>query len=230
MVEVVSDQEQALSHIDTSNQYINHIMRTILTVALILTSAWVMGQIKVQPVPGKNLPKGVSYKGKPVQAVKFQDNAGNYLALTTQTGEQAQKGNDGFNEAHLYGYLYQLKNGGAPALLWQLHDMVTDCNLDMVAEFIPGSLAVTDLDKNGKAEVWVAYRLSCRGDISPSDLKIIMHEGTTKYAQRGIGKIKVGKSVQHDGGEITSNDFKNAPVSFKQYAGKLWNKYVLETM
>jgi len=55
-----------------------------------------------------------------------------------------------------------------------------------------------------------------------------MHEGTTKYAKRGIGKIKTGNALQPDGGVITSDDLKQAQVSFKQYAGKLWNKYVLD--
>jgi hypothetical protein len=57
-----------------------------------------------------------------------------------------------------------------------------------------------------------------------------MHEGITKYAKRGIGKIKIGNSVQPDGGEIASDEFKQAPISFKQYAGRLWNKYVLEVL
>ncbi|OKS87453.1 hypothetical protein RG47T_2914 [Mucilaginibacter polytrichastri] len=184
----------------------------------------------MQPVANANLPKNISFQGKSVQSVKYQDNTGSYLAIITQTGIQPQKGDDEFKQAHLYGYVYQLREVGAPVLLWQLHDMVTDCSLDMVANFIPGSLTITDLDKNGKAEVWVAYRLSCRGDISPSDFKIIMHEGATKYAMRGISMIKVGNAIQHDGGVITSDEFKKAPLSFKVYAGKLWNKYVLETM
>ncbi|AMR34001.1 hypothetical protein A0256_22400 [Mucilaginibacter sp. PAMC 26640] len=205
-------------------------MRTLLFLTFLFISACVNGQIKTQKVAGASLPKNIRFLGKPVQAIKYQDNAGNYLALTTQTGEQPQNGDDDFKQAHLYGYVYQLKDGVAPLLLWQLHDMITDCNLDMVANFIPGSLTITDLDKDGKAEVWVAYRLSCRGDISPSEMKIIMHEGITKYAKRGIGTIKVGKAIQHDGGVITSDDFKKSPTSFKVYAGKLWDKYVLETM
>lgn len=78
--------------------------------------------------------------------------------------------------------------------------------------------------------MWVAYRLSCRGDVSPSELKIIMHEGTRKYAIRGEGRLKVGKVLQPGGGVSASDDFKNATVPFTQYARGLWNKYVLETM
>jgi hypothetical protein len=205
-------------------------MRTFLFIACLFAGFSVSGQIKTQVVSKTALPKNIIYQGKPVQAVQFQDGSGAYIALTTQTGTQPQKGDDEFKQAHLYGYVFQLKGGTPPTVLWQLHDMVTECNLDMVANFIPGSLTVTDLDKNGKAEVWVAYRLSCRGDVSPSELKIIMHEGTRKYAIRGEGRLKVGKVLQPGGGVSASDDFKNATVPFTQYARGLWNKYVIETM
>lgn len=205
-------------------------MRILLLSLSICISTIAFGQVKTQVINKSALPKTIRYLGKPVQTIKYQDNTGTYLALTTQTGEQPQKGDDEFKQAHLYAYVYQMNASGTPTLLWQLHDMVTDCNLDIVAGFVPGSLTITDLDKNGKAEVWVAYRLSCKGDVSPNDLKIIMHEGTTKYAKRGVGKIKVGGKLQPDGGEITSDDFKKAPVLFKQQADQLWKKYVLETI
>ena len=204
-------------------------MRNLLLFAVfLLLSPIVNGQIKTQPVAKTALPKGIHYKGKPVQAIKYQDNTGNYLALTTATGEQTQRGDDEFRSAHLYCYLYQLEITGQPSVVWQMHDLISDCDLDIVAEFVLGSLSFTDLDKDGKAETWIAYRLACNGDISPSELKIVMHEGTTKYTKHGIGKIKIGKALQPDGGEILNDEFKKAPASIQQYATKLWSKYLLE--
>ena len=69
-------------------------MRTLLSLTLLFISACVNGQIKTQLVAGASLPKNIRFLGKPVQAIKFQDNTGSYLALTTQTGEQSQKGDD----------------------------------------------------------------------------------------------------------------------------------------
>ena len=204
-------------------------MQNLITLLLLLCiSPVVNGQIKSQPIAKSALPKSILYQGKLAKAIKFQDNTGTYIALTTATGEQPQKGDDEFRQAQLYGYLYQVKADGQSTRIWQLHDLMSDCNLDLLAEFVPGSLSITDLDKDGIAEVWIAYRLACNGDISPSELKVVMHEGTTKYAKRGVGKIKIGNAIQPDGGEITSDEFKKAPVSFKQYASKLWNKYVME--
>jgi hypothetical protein len=187
------------------------------------------GQVTMQLVSKSALPSNISYKGKFVKAMQYQDNTGKYIALATQAGVQPQEDVE-FKQVHLYTYVYQLKDNAKPVLMWQLHDSVTDCNLDLMATFLPATLGITDVDNNGMAEVWVAYRLGCSGDISPNELKIIAHEGATKYGLRGIGKINVGNITQDDGGVITSNDFKNAPVSFRQYAGKLWDKYLLEVI
>jgi hypothetical protein len=205
-------------------------MRTAiaLIVCFVLISPLANGQVKSQKAVTSGLPKSIRYQGKLKQAIQFQDNTGTYLALTAETGEQPQKGDDQFKQAHLYSYLYQVNGNGQSVLKWQLQDMVTDCDLDIKAEFVPRSLTITDLDKNGKAEVWVAYRLACNGDISPSEYKVVMREQNIKYAKQGIGKIKIGNSIQPDGGEITSNTFKKAAAVFKQYADQLWNKYLLE--
>lgn len=205
-------------------------MRIVLFIICSFISSRAAAQIKTQVMAATAVPGNIRYQGKPAQVMQYQDQTGTYLAFTTQTGAKPQKGDDEFKQAHLYAYVYQLKGNAAPVLLWQLHDMVTECNLDMVAGFIPNALTVTDLDKNGKAEVWVAYRLSCRGDVSPSELKIIMHQGSTKYAMRGIGRLKTGNTIQHDGGVIYSSDFTSGPVAFRQYAGRLWDRYVMEVI
>jgi hypothetical protein len=200
---------------------------TLSTIFLLVHSN-LNAQIKSRSVVKSTLPKIVAFKGKVNQAIQFQDNTGSYLTFNTQTGEQPQKGDDQFKQAHLYAYLYQNKGNGLYTPIWQLHDFIANCDLDIKAQIIPGSLTVTDLNKNGKAEVWIAYRLSCSGDISPSELKVVMQEQKLKFLKHGIGKIKIGKAHQPDGGEVISDQFKKAPISFKQYADKLWNKYLVE--
>jgi hypothetical protein len=59
----------------------------------------------------------------------------------------------------------------------EVNDFIKDCMVDIDAAFKKNSLKVTDLDKNGIAEIWVMYEMACKGDVSPSDLKIIMYEG-----------------------------------------------------
>ena len=58
-----------------------------------------------------------------------------------------------------------------------------------LCEFIKNAAVVTDLDQDGIAETTVQYKLACRSDVSPALMKLVMHEGETKYAHR---KIKAG--------------------------------------
>ena len=83
----------------------------------------------------------------------------------------------------LYGQHFLRGVDGKWTALWQVHDFVHACEVDSTAEFF-GDIEVTDLDTDGIAETSFAYLVSCKGDISPHTLKLLMHEGKTKYAIR----------------------------------------------
>ena len=68
---------------------------------------------------------------------------------------------------------------------WTLTDFERDCRFDLYAGFLPDGLTITDLDGDGLAESTLLYTLSCRSDVSPARLKLILHEGKAKYAIRG---------------------------------------------
>jgi hypothetical protein len=73
------------------------------------------------------------------------------------------------------------------------------------------------------------YKTVCHGDVSPSNMKIIMYEGNKKYAVRGTNKVKVSDK-EYDGGAYTFDEaFKNGPQPFRSYALQLWKKNLLET-
>jgi len=68
----------------------------------------------------------------------------------------------------------------------------------------------------------------CRGDVSPSTQKIIMHEGPRKYAVRGTSRLSIGNG-QHDGGSYTSDAaLQAAPAAFRQHAAQLWKQHLAE--
>ncbi len=72
----------------------------------------------------------------------------------------------------------------------------------------------------------------CHGDVSPLDLKIIMYEGSQKYAMRGENKIAFGTSddgrIRYIGGEYSFDvAFGNGPEVFRQQALKIWNRNVM---
>lgn len=185
-------------------------------------------QIKPTPFDKKLLPKRIHYDGHIINAVKYTDNEGDHIVIATETGIVDVKGEDSFRKADIYAYSYKIE-GTQYKLTWQMHDFTDECGVDVKAKYVPGTFAVTDLNKDGKAEVWLMYRIACRGDVSPASMKIIMHEGNKKYAVRGTSKIKISDK-DYSGGEYTIDEaLKTGPAVFKQYAIQLWEKNLIET-
>lgn len=178
-------------------------------------------QVRVSPLAPAAVPATFRHSGRVVQALHYTDRTGTYTVLATQSGpvaDPAAQSSDG-RRADLYAYHYPATS---TAPNWQLHDFEADCPLDIAARFRPGGLTVTDLDRNGTAEVWLVYRTTCRGDVSPSTQKIIMHEGSRKYALRGTSRLATGGGT-FDGGSYTLDAaWQGAPAVFRQHAAKLW--------
>jgi len=69
--------------------------------------------------------------------------------------------------------------------------------------------------------------MSCKGDVSEDDMKLMMHEGETKYAIRGSMKLKMGGETY--GGKMNVDaSFDKAPKEFLDYAKEQWNKFQTE--
>lgn len=167
-----------------------------------------------------SLPKDIRHKGNIDTAVKYTDSEGEHILITS---EDADVDGDRLTGIYLYAYSYRL-SGGKWRLQWQMHDLTNQCEEDAAGDFLPGTFSITDLDHNGRAEVWLMYRLACRGDVSPGDMKVIMHQGNNKYAVRGHSRVKVNATEYHGGDNNFDDAFWNGPVAFKQYAQQLWEK------
>lgn len=171
-----------------------------------------------------SVPKDIKYSGKIVASAKWTDkNGDNYIIVT----ETEMKNQDADNRAkELFGYHYTV-NGDNTKQLWKINDFIKDCPVDVTLEYMPKSLSVTDVDKNGVAETTFLYRMSCKGDVSEDDMKLMMHEGETKYAIRGSMKLKMGGETY--GGKMNVDaSFDKAPKEFLDYAKEQWNKFQTE--
>lgn len=179
-----------------------------------------------------DLPSDIKYQGNIVTGKKWSDKNGENILILTTTKEHST-GKKGFDNEYerakeLYGYQYVKKSEGW-SQLWMINDFVKDCPLDLTLEFIGGSLTVTDLNNNGIAETTFLYKLACRGDVSPCDLKLMMHEGETKYAIRGTMKLFV--DGRWWGGEMkVDKSFNDAPSGFLEYAKEQWSKFKTEKL
>jgi len=199
----------------------------LVNVIVLLFSVSCFAQVKTTPIDKASLPKAITFQGKIINAVKFKDNGGETIVVTTETGEYPSKAeeDESFRDAELFTYCYVLE-GDVWKQQWKMYDFSKECPVDLEANFVKNTFAVTDLDQNGIAEVWLMYNTGCHGDPSPIAMKIILYEGTKKYAIRGTTKVRVSET-EYEGGQYTFDElFKQAPKVFKDYAIKLWNKNI----
>ncbi|MDI3318322.1 M949_RS01915 family surface polysaccharide biosynthesis protein [Pinibacter soli] len=205
-------------------------MKLLTLLILLLVTISTFSQINLTKLGAQNLPKHLKYEGHIINAVKWLDRLGLNYVITSETGEIPTKGkdNDGLRDAYLYAYHYVVKNDSTK-LVWRIYDFSDGCVVDLNVYFVDKTFAVTDLDNNGLAEVWVMYKNSCHGDVSPVPTKIIMYEGNKKYALRGESKVQLSGKDYYGGTYKLDDNFKNGKAAFRQYAENLWNKHILET-
>jgi len=189
-----------------------------------------LAQFKLIQLDKNSIPKSIQYTGKIVHAVRWVDNTGDNIVILTTTDKMQSKNapDEGYSDGALYAYHY-LVDGDSSKQTWRVYDYVKECPVDMLLFFVEKTFAVTDLNKDGKAEVWIMYKVSCQGDVSPVPMKIIMYQDNKKFAIRGTTRTKVS-SNGNEGGEFSFDEaFKNAPEEFRQYADKLWKQNKTET-
>ena len=191
-----------------------------LLLSLILTQTC-LAQFKLTTLTKNSIPKRIQYKGNIIHAVRWTDSTGDNIVVLT-TNKTASKNHDGTDGA-LYAYHF-LASGNNIKQTWKVYDHINECIVDMFLDFVDKSFAVTDLNNDGYAEVWIMYKVSCQGDVSPVPMKIIMYENNKKFAVCGT------TSVPGTGGKYTLDEaFKNGPAAFRTYADKLWKEHKIET-
>ncbi|MBF4485134.1 hypothetical protein [Flavobacterium sp. CSZ] len=190
----------------------------------------------VNKIDSTQFPASIKYEGFIKNAVRWKDKSGENIVITSETGiyrnEKLKHEFEDSIDAELYAYHFILSNNEATQT-WRVKDFIADCPVDITASFVKNTFKITDLNKNGIAEVWLMYKTVCHGDVSPSNMKIIMYEGNSKYAMRGENKVQVGSDVNDKasfiGGEFKLDaNFKNGPKVFKEYAQNLWKENLME--
>jgi hypothetical protein len=172
-----------------------------------------------------NLPKGIELPGKYKHALQWEDKEGKHVLITCESGiginSKFKHENEG-RDAELWAIHYLLKD--KPQQTWKIYDYVRDCPVDLHATFLPNTLQVTDIDKDGFTEVWIMYKTVCHGDVSPSDLKLIMMEAGNKHTMRGTTRIKLDKK-KYLGGEYKADKaYESLSKEMKNFGVQLWTK------
>lgn len=203
---------------------------SLILLLLLLFTFKIHAQIKVRELTKKDIPADIKYEGNIVKAFEWEDRQGLHIVLTSETGNFIKEGiphESGGSDAELFAYHF-LDSEDLIVQVWKVYDYIHDCELDMEVTFIPNTLQITDLNNDQIPEIWLIYKKACRGDVSPSEMKIIMYENTKKYAMRGENKIQISENETYGGEFQMDKSFQTAHNSFKEYAINLWNKNIMK--
>jgi hypothetical protein len=207
-------------------------MKRSITVLAILISLTSSAQLfRETKLDTNKLPKGLSFEGNIKTAVRWVDEDGDNIVITTETGEHPSKTEKiaDYRDAELFACHFMLEYKKGFKCTWQLTDFIKACPMDIEAKFIKNTFALTDLDSNGVAEIWLMYKTVCHGDVSPSNMKLIMYQRKQKYAMRGRNKVEYEQG-KFDGGEYTFDKaFTKGPPAFIDFAKHLWDENSMQT-
>lgn len=211
----------------------------------------------VRNLPLSQLPAGVPRQpGQVLELKQWTDaNGPNLLRISRSPIQLLPARPDDPNDTQsvrLYARQY-VQRAGKWMELWHLQDAVERCAFDTWLGPVPGAVAVTDLNNNGRTETTLLYKLVCRSDVSPASLKLIMREGPAKYALRGytvvqydsvpaaqripassccLDTIRPARLEKYydllDGRYETEKEFRQAPPVFLRFARQQWRRWVVE--
>jgi hypothetical protein len=173
----------------------------------------------------KLTPPAAQPNGAWSRTLTFTDKAGEHQ-VRFELGAQKQKavGDDFIERTQLLTVVHTL----GKKELWRAKDFVEKCEFDLALELVEGSIEVTDLDDDGEAEISFLYRLGCRSDVSPLSAKLLMYEGTTKYALRGDTRERVSEKDFMGGSFTVDPAFEKAPAKFLTFAKQQWKALIVD--
>jgi hypothetical protein len=162
-----------------------------------------------------------SIKGTVVEGLSWRDAVSEHRVLFTSIPVLLNK--NGQQSSAIYAYCF-VQSGGAWQKEWEVKDRIDACEVDATCEFLPGSFTVTDNDNNNIGEVCFLYKLSCKGDVSPDEKKLIMYEGANKYAIRGSTIIEYNGGKEGGDKKIDAS-FTKAARPLLDFANSQWDKF-----
>ncbi|WP_449431515.1 M949_RS01915 family surface polysaccharide biosynthesis protein [Pseudomonas putida] len=161
----------------------------------------------------------------PIKSVHFRDRDGEGLLVLSRTDGQAtdaqteQEVDKVVLKATLYGRAGERETFKAR---WQIEQETTCPGLDLDVDFYNDVSDVSDLNKDGIAELTVASHAFCGGGIEPHDIAIEMREGQASYSITGQSLITPAGEEAIGGEREDSASLKNAPQVLRDHMDAVW--------
>ena len=212
--------------------------------------------LEYRRISQNELPNSISFKGNLVAAFSWNDDLGKSIVVFSSVPEYSspkREMNEDEISAELHVARYLNENNNARRT-WKWEGGVLNCPFDIVSKFITGSITITDLDKDGTAELCFQAMESCRSDVSPSGKKLLLVENDQIYTLKGLmwlaqtpdHKMEIDENNVNlenqpkrkeeweeysfrEGRYESEKEFANAPPIFLQYARSQWLKFVKES-
>ena len=162
-----------------------------------------------------------SIKGTLIDGLSWQDAEGENRVLFT--ANPVQMNTSGQQGGAVYAYCF-IRNKTGWKKKWEVKDRIENCEVDATCEFLPGSFTITDNDGNSLGEVCFLYKLSCKGDVSPDEKKLIIYEGVNKYAIRGSTILQFAAGKEGGDKKIDAS-FSKAAKPLLDFANGQWDKF-----
>ena len=155
------------------------------------------------------------------EVLRWKEGNGDALAvfMTVDGGSEGNESRD------LYVTTFR-QTGSTLQRIRTIKELSGACEFDLAAEFVAGSVTLTNLDGDAQGELTFGYRTTCTSDVSPSAYKVFILEGGAKYGIRGTTRVNIGND-ERVGGEA-KEDFKGAPASFAGHVRRIWSAHVNE--
>ena len=176
------------------------------------------------------------WEGKMQESAYWKDQRGENILIISELPQyfwkelkpqMAKLGGDDDNsevaELFAYHYIYDQKESKWK-LYWSLNDFQFSC-CDVQMSYLPGSLKITDLDSNGKAESVFTYHTTV-GTQSMDlnyDGKLMLHVDSTKYSVKGLVGLFRNR-VDPTAKNQYSENFSKSNPSYKTYAENMWKR------
>ncbi len=163
----------------------------------------------------------------PIKSVHFRDRDGEAVLVLSRVDGQAvdaqteQEVDKVVLKATLYG-----RNSGSDGFKarWQVEQETTCPGLDLDVDFYSDVSDVTDLNKDGVAEITVASHAFCGGGIDPHDIAIELREGQAAYTITGQSLITPAGEEPVGGDREDSASLKSAPQYVRDHMDEVWQQ------
>lgn len=183
----------------------------------------IVQSFKIGTFDKENILKKFEVKGTIINGSRWTDRNGDNYVVLAQVSKERTAEDVYMKSITLTAYHYADFNSGTYREVRKVQDFTRDCEYNNIAAFLPATLSVTDIDKNNLGEVTFMYKLGCKSELSPDDLKLIMMENGVKYAVRGESIVYMG-DMKLGGKKEIDKSFNNAPQAFLNFANELWDR------